>query len=174
MAGGWPCIHCLDPKHIEYMPSRMCGHGQPLSAAHPWQQRRHVSTKRVSVDSLDPENPGNPTKPSIPPSAVAGCVDAGKSTLVAVLTHGTNGSPLLDSGRGTARMTVGALPTLLPGFPLWAGREGALLPRIVRGQGSGGGGWGLHLRQEQTARAQCWLAHGCKGRCLSALARGGG
>lgn len=38
--------------------------------------------------------------------AVAGCVDAGKSTLVAVLTHGSCGRPALDSGRGSARMNV--------------------------------------------------------------------
>ncbi len=37
---------------------------------------------------------------------VAGCVDAGKSTLVAVLTHGANGSPCLDTGRGSARVAV--------------------------------------------------------------------
>ncbi|EFJ52866.1 hypothetical protein VOLCADRAFT_102822 [Volvox carteri f. nagariensis] len=38
--------------------------------------------------------------------AVAGSVDAGKSTLVAVLTHGSNGRPMLDNGRGLARMNV--------------------------------------------------------------------
>ncbi|KAG2502058.1 hypothetical protein HYH03_000552 [Edaphochlamys debaryana] len=38
--------------------------------------------------------------------AVAGAVDAGKSTLVAVLTHGSGGRPLLDNGRGLARMNV--------------------------------------------------------------------
>ncbi|GLC40915.1 hypothetical protein PLESTF_001055800 [Pleodorina starrii] len=38
--------------------------------------------------------------------AVAGSVDAGKSTLVAVLTHGSGGRPLLDNGRGLARMNV--------------------------------------------------------------------
>ncbi|GLI70309.1 hypothetical protein VaNZ11_015260 [Volvox africanus] len=38
--------------------------------------------------------------------AVAGSVDAGKSTLVAVLTHGSNGRPILDNGRGLARMNV--------------------------------------------------------------------
>ncbi|KAK9803002.1 hypothetical protein WJX73_009078 [Symbiochloris irregularis] len=38
--------------------------------------------------------------------AVAGGVDSGKSTLVAVLTHGSNGRPLLDNGRGSARMAV--------------------------------------------------------------------
>ncbi|GFR43379.1 hypothetical protein Agub_g4451 [Astrephomene gubernaculifera] len=37
---------------------------------------------------------------------VAGSVDAGKSTLVAVLTHGSGGRPLLDNGRGLARMNV--------------------------------------------------------------------
>ncbi len=40
------------------------------------------------------------------PPAVAGGVDAGKSTLVAVLTHGSGGRPLLDNGRGSARMNV--------------------------------------------------------------------
>eukprot|EP00879_Flechtneria_rotunda_P009954 GHRR01010410.1.p1 GENE.GHRR01010410.1~~GHRR01010410.1.p1 ORF type:complete len:1136 (+),score=513.58 GHRR01010410.1:867-4274(+) len=38
--------------------------------------------------------------------AVAGSMDSGKSTLVAVLTHGTDGRPLLDNGRGSARMAV--------------------------------------------------------------------
>jgi GTPase len=38
--------------------------------------------------------------------AVAGAVDAGKSTLVAVLTTGDAGQPLLDNGRGAARMNV--------------------------------------------------------------------
>jgi hypothetical protein len=40
---------------------------------------------------------------------VSGSVDAGKSTLVAVLTHGTHDQPMLDSGRGTARMSVGSV-----------------------------------------------------------------
>jgi GTPase len=38
--------------------------------------------------------------------AVVGRVDSGKSTLVAVLTHGVDGRPLKDNGRGTARMAV--------------------------------------------------------------------
>lgn len=38
--------------------------------------------------------------------AVAGSVDCGKSTLVAVLTRGSGGRPALDCGRGTARMSV--------------------------------------------------------------------
>ncbi len=38
--------------------------------------------------------------------AVAGCVDAGKSTLVAVLTQGSHGAPTLDSGHGSARVAV--------------------------------------------------------------------
>ena len=33
-------------------------------------------------------------------------MDSGKSTLVAVLTHGAGGAPLLDNGRGSARMAV--------------------------------------------------------------------
>ena len=33
-------------------------------------------------------------------------MDSGKSSLVAVLTHGSNGRPLLDNGRGSARMSV--------------------------------------------------------------------
>ena len=41
-----------------------------------------------------------------PPSAVAGSVDSGKSTLVAILTHGAGGAALLDNGRGSARMAV--------------------------------------------------------------------
>jgi len=40
--------------------------------------------------------------------AVSGCVDAGKSTLVAVLTHGAEGAPMLETGQGTARMSVRA------------------------------------------------------------------
>lgn len=38
--------------------------------------------------------------------AVAGSVDAGKSSLVGVLTHGMDGRPLLDNGCGSARMNV--------------------------------------------------------------------
>ena len=38
--------------------------------------------------------------------AVAGSMDSGKSTLVAVLTQGLDGRPLLDNGRGFARMAV--------------------------------------------------------------------
>lgn len=38
--------------------------------------------------------------------AVAGSMDSGKSTLVAVLTHGVDGRPLLDNGHGSARMAV--------------------------------------------------------------------
>ena len=38
--------------------------------------------------------------------AVAGGVDSGKSTLVAVLTHGVDGRAQLDNGRGAARMNV--------------------------------------------------------------------
>lgn len=38
--------------------------------------------------------------------AVAGSVDAGKSSLVGVLTHGVDGRPLLDNGCGSARMNV--------------------------------------------------------------------
>jgi GTPase len=37
---------------------------------------------------------------------VAGSTDSGKSTLTAVLTHGADGRPLLDNGRGRARMAV--------------------------------------------------------------------
>lgn len=33
-------------------------------------------------------------------------MDSGKSTLVAVLTHGVGGRPLLDNGHGSARMAV--------------------------------------------------------------------
>lgn len=43
---------------------------------------------------------------SISVAAVAGSVDSGKSTLVAVLTHGAGGRPLLDNGHGSARMAV--------------------------------------------------------------------
>jgi GTPase len=39
-------------------------------------------------------------------AAVAGSVDSGKSTLVACLTHGAMGLPLLDNGHGSARMAV--------------------------------------------------------------------
>ncbi len=39
---------------------------------------------------------------------MAGSVDSGKSTLVACLTHGAAGRPLLDNGRGSARMAVRA------------------------------------------------------------------
>lgn len=38
--------------------------------------------------------------------AVAGSMDAGKSTLIAVLTHGTYGEPQLDNGHGGARTSV--------------------------------------------------------------------
>ncbi len=37
---------------------------------------------------------------------VAGNCQAGKSTLVAVLTNGSEGMPALDNGRGAARMNV--------------------------------------------------------------------
>jgi GTPase len=37
---------------------------------------------------------------------VAGSLDSGKSTLVAVLTNGQKGRPLLDNGQGSARMNV--------------------------------------------------------------------
>lgn len=46
------------------------------------------------------------THVSIIASAVAGSMDSGKSTLVAVLTHGSDGRPLLDNCRGSARMAV--------------------------------------------------------------------
>lgn len=38
--------------------------------------------------------------------AVGGSVDSGKSTLVAVLTHGVDGQPLLDDGSGQARTAI--------------------------------------------------------------------
>jgi GTPase len=38
--------------------------------------------------------------------AVAGAVDSGKSSLVGVLCHGAGGAPLLDNGRGSARVRV--------------------------------------------------------------------
>jgi GTPase len=38
--------------------------------------------------------------------AVAGSADSGKSTLIAVLTHGSEGKPTLDNGRGAARMSI--------------------------------------------------------------------
>ncbi|GAX84840.1 hypothetical protein CEUSTIGMA_g12261.t1 [Chlamydomonas eustigma] len=38
--------------------------------------------------------------------SVSGGVDSGKSSLVAVLTHGSDGQPHLDNGRGSARMSV--------------------------------------------------------------------
>ncbi len=37
---------------------------------------------------------------------MAGSVDAGKSSLVGVLTHGIDGHPLLDNGCGSACMNV--------------------------------------------------------------------
>ena len=39
-------------------------------------------------------------------ATVSGGVDSGKSSLVAVLTHGSDGRPVLDNGRGSARMSV--------------------------------------------------------------------
>ena len=41
-----------------------------------------------------------------PKRAVAGGADAGKSTLVAVLSQGARGRPGLDDGRGAARLAV--------------------------------------------------------------------
>lgn len=38
--------------------------------------------------------------------AVTGAVESGKSTLVAILTNGARGRPILDNGRGSARMAV--------------------------------------------------------------------
>lgn len=44
---------------------------------------------------------------NVPPlCAVGGSVGSGKSSLVAVLTHGVDGEPLLDDGRGRARTAV--------------------------------------------------------------------
>lgn len=40
------------------------------------------------------------------PVAVGGSLNSGKSTLVAVLTQGSYGRPLLDNGHGSARMAV--------------------------------------------------------------------
>ena len=37
---------------------------------------------------------------------VSGGMGSGKSSLVAVLTHGSDGRPVLDNGRGSARMSV--------------------------------------------------------------------
>ncbi len=37
---------------------------------------------------------------------MAGAVESGKSTLVAILTNGARGRPILDNGRGSARMAV--------------------------------------------------------------------
>lgn len=39
-------------------------------------------------------------------STVAGTIDSGKSTLIAVLTHGSGGRPLLDNGLGSARTNI--------------------------------------------------------------------
>lgn len=38
--------------------------------------------------------------------AVAGGVESGKSTLVAVMTHGSDNRPQLDNGKGSARTNV--------------------------------------------------------------------
>ena len=43
---------------------------------------------------------------SLSTCTVAGGADAGKSTLVAVLTQGSKGRPRLDDGQGAARMVV--------------------------------------------------------------------
>ena len=37
---------------------------------------------------------------------MARAVESGKSTLVAILTNGARGRPILDNGRGSARMAV--------------------------------------------------------------------
>jgi len=64
--------------------------------------------------------------------AVAGCVDSGKSTLVAVLTHGRNGEPDLDSGRGSARMAV-----LRHKHELESGRTSSLSQQLLGYDGEG-------------------------------------
>jgi hypothetical protein len=44
--------------------------------------------------------------PAMAAPAVAGATDSGKSSLAAVLTHGADGRPHLDDGRGRARVAV--------------------------------------------------------------------
>lgn len=39
-------------------------------------------------------------------AVVIGCMDAGKSTLIACLTNGGDGEPLLDNGQGSARTNI--------------------------------------------------------------------
>jgi hypothetical protein len=67
---------------------------------------------------------------------VAGSMDSGKSTLVAVLTHGADGRPLLDNGRGSARMAV-----FRHKHEIESGRTSSISQQ-VRGAGPSGG-WGL-------------------------------
>ena len=58
--------------------------------------------------------------------AVAGGVDGGKSTLISVLTHGSDGKPDLDNGRGSARMVV-----LRHKHEIESGRTSCITHRII-------------------------------------------
>lgn len=58
--------------------------------------------------------------------AVAGGVDGGKSTLISVLTHGSDGKPDLDNGRGSARMAV-----LRHKHEIESGRTSCVTHRII-------------------------------------------
>lgn len=56
---------------------------------------------RVSYRTLEPSAQHTDLR-----VAVAGGVDSGKSTLIAVLTRGSDNEPTLDNGRGSARMAI--------------------------------------------------------------------
>lgn len=68
---------------------------------------------------------------------MAGGVDSGKSTLVAVLTHGADGRPLLDDGRGSARMAV-----FQHKHEIETGHTSSLTQQMLGYDTEGGCGWG--------------------------------
>lgn len=72
-------------------------------------------------------------------AAVAGSVDAGKSSLVGVLTHGVDGRPLLDNGCGSARMNV-----FQHKHEIETGRTSSLSQQML-GYDEEGEQWGPHL-----------------------------
>lgn len=74
-----------------------------------WRQAGHAAASALHFMETWDFTPSPPTPVPVVcccSGAVAGSMDSGKSTLVAVLTHGADGRPLLDNGRGSARMAV--------------------------------------------------------------------
>ena len=74
--------------------------------------------------------------------AVAGAVDGGKSTLISCLSHGADGRPALDNGRGSARTAV-----LRHKHEIESGRTSCISHRVV-----GYGGVGEVLNYSRIAQ----------------------